>query len=58
MKVEYRGTAWLTLTMIIAWIAGIVLAHGFWSTAAAVTLPPYAWYLFIERIMRIIGLVP
>lgn len=41
----------------VSWLAGIVLANGFWSTAAAVCVPPYAWYLVVERWMVIAGWV-
>jgi hypothetical protein len=34
-----------------AWIAGVVLAKGFWSTLIAGVWPFWAWYLVIERIM-------
>lgn len=37
----------------VLWLAGIVLAKGFWSTAAAVCIPPYAWYLVVERGMAV-----
>lgn len=43
------------VVMGIPWLAGIVLAHGFWSTAAAVCVPPYAWYLVVERGMLMAG---
>lgn len=39
----------------VPWLAGIVLAKGFWSTAAAVCVPPYAWYLVVERVMVMAG---
>jgi hypothetical protein len=39
----------------VPWLAGIVLAKGFWSTTAAVCIPPYAWYLVVERIMIVSG---
>ena len=38
-----------------SWLAGIVLAKGFWSTVAAVCVPPYAWYLVVERTMIMSG---
>lgn len=38
-------------------IAGVVLAHGFWSTLSAVFLPPYALYLVVERLMITLGWV-
>ena len=39
----------------VPWLAGIVLAKGFWSTVAAVCVPPYAWYLVVERGMAVMG---
>jgi hypothetical protein len=35
---------------IFAWLAGIVLAAGWWKIAAF-AFPPYAWYLVVERFM-------
>lgn len=43
------------LLVCLPWLAGIVLAHGFVSTVAAVCVPPYAWYLVVERMMIING---
>ena len=46
----------LGVTMFgVSWIAGAVLAKGFWSTAAAICFPPYAWYLVVERGMVMAG---
>jgi len=42
---------------IMFWLAGLVLANGFWSTTAAMFFPPYAWYLIVEKGMVIIGWV-
>jgi len=42
---------------VLPWLAGMVLAKGFWSTAAAVCVPPYAWYLVVERGMAMSGWV-
>jgi len=39
----------------IAWLAGIALAHGFASTAAAVFFPPYAWYLVVKSALLAAG---
>lgn len=39
----------------VSWIAGIVLAKGFWLTMAAIFFPPYAWYLVVERGMVMTG---
>lgn len=41
----------------LSWLAGIVLASGFWSTLGAITVPPYAWYLVVELAMRRGGLL-
>lgn len=43
------------LILVIGWIAGIVLSKGFWFGALAFVVPPYAWYLVVEKIMRING---
>lgn len=45
------------LLALIVWIAGIVLAHGFWSTFIAIFIPIWAWYLVIERAMQFAGLL-
>lgn len=42
---------------IIFWIAGIVIAKGFFSTFFAIIMPPYAWYLIVEKLMQVWGLV-
>lgn len=41
--------------VITGWIAGAVLAKGFWSTAFAVLLPPWAWYLVVEKVLLAMG---
>ena len=43
------------LLMFVPWLAGIVLAAGWWK-ALAVFFPPYAWYLVVELAMRSTGL--
>lgn len=45
------------LVLLLAWLAGIVLANGFWSTLGAITVPPYALYLVVEMAMRLWGLL-
>jgi hypothetical protein len=40
----------------ITWIAGLVLAKGFWLTALGVCVPFYSWYLVVERAMVLAGL--
>ena len=43
--------------VIMFWLAGTVLAKGFWNTTAAIFFPPYAWYLIVEKCMVMIGWV-
>lgn len=44
------------VTTALGWLAGIVLATGQWWWISIV-FPPYAWYLVVERIMQLIGMV-
>lgn len=41
---------------VISYLAGIVLAKGFWETLCSL-FPFYAWYLVVERLMHMFGLV-
>jgi len=43
------------LLTILLYLAGIVLAQGFWSTALAVVFPPYGFYLVVERALAAYG---
>ena len=43
------------IPIVIFWLAGIVLAKGFWLTSLAICVPPYAWYLVVERGMKVLG---
>ena len=43
--------------MLATWIAGVVLARGFWLTTLAIFFPFYAWYLLAERAMTMLGLI-
>lgn len=45
------------LFMIVFWVAGVVLAKGFWSTAIACIFPLWGWYLVVERAMVMAGIV-
>lgn len=46
------------MLMLMAWIAGIALASGFWERIAAALVFPYAWVLTAEAILRAVGLMP
>ncbi len=37
-----------SLILLAAWLAGFVIAKGFWSTLSC-TFPFYAWYLVVEQ---------
>jgi hypothetical protein len=39
------------LAIIIIWVAGIVIAKGFWTTTFAILLAPFSFYLVIEKVM-------
>lgn len=39
------------LILTIFWVAGIVIAKGFWSTLGAFVCPLWAWYLVIEALI-------
>lgn len=43
------------LLFFVTYIAGIVLAKGFLSTAAAIVFAPWGWYLVVERAMAVLG---
>ena len=45
------------LLFLSTWVAGWVLATGFWSTLFAVLVPPWGWYLLAERLLQHVGLV-
>ena len=46
------------MLMLMAWIAGIALASGFWERIVAVVIFPYAWVLTAEAILHAVGLMP
>lgn len=35
----------------LMWVGGVVLAKGVGSTAAALLIPFWAWYLVVEKVM-------
>lgn len=45
------------LIAVIIWIAGIVIANGFWSTLLAFLIPFWGWYLVIERLLITSGVL-
>ena len=45
----------IKLISLVVWIAGIVIAKGFWSTLFAVIILFWAWYLAVERGLQYVG---
>lgn len=41
----------------VSWLGGLVLAVGFWQTLATIFCPCYAWYLVLEKIMIMNGVL-
>jgi hypothetical protein len=41
-----------SLILTVAWVCGLVLAKGFWSTLFAIFIPLWAWYLVAERLVE------
>lgn len=46
----------LGVTLCIAWIAGFVIAQGFWSTLFC-WFPIWSWYLCVEKVMTHLGML-
>jgi hypothetical protein len=42
--------------LVFVWLAGFVLAKGFWSTVACF-FPLWAYYLVVERLLTMWGMV-
>lgn len=40
------------LVLLAAWLMGIVIAKGFWSTFFAIVFPLWAYYLVAERMVE------
>lgn len=50
IKKERTGTSIAGLLFFAVWIAGLVIAKGFWSTLFAI-IPFYGWYLVVEKLL-------
>ena len=37
------------------WLAGVVIASGFWSTLFSIIIPLWAYYLVIEKLLQVMG---
>ena len=46
----------LAIFLLFSWIAGMVIANG-GHKVYAYFIPPYSWYLLIEKVFILIGFV-
>ena len=53
---ENMKNDYIKFALFICWYCGIVVAQGWWKVLATV-LPPYAWYIFIEKMMKFYGII-
>lgn len=47
----YITEGFVVFLVVFTWLAGIAIAKGAWSTIFAIFMPPYAWYLLVEKIV-------
>ena len=47
----------LAFIIFVGYIAGIVLAKGFWLTTAAIFFAPYSLYLVVEKLMMLANII-
>jgi hypothetical protein len=40
-----------TIIITAGWLAGIAIAKGFFSTIFSIMIPPYAFYLVVEKLV-------
>jgi type III secretory pathway component EscS len=45
------------LILVLLWIAGVVIAKGFISTLISIFIPFWAWYLIVEKVMSLAGVI-
>jgi len=43
------------VVFLLVWLAGAVLAKGFWSTLISLCVPLWALYLVVERALGVLG---
>ena len=46
-----------SLVIVFIWMAGVVLAKGFWSVLLACVMPLWSVYLVVEKIMMYSGII-
>ena len=45
------------IVIFVTWVPGVVLAKGFVSTLFSLMGPFWAWYLWAEKIMQMLGII-
>jgi hypothetical protein len=45
------------LFLFFSWVAGVVIAEGFWSTLFSIIVPFWAYYLLVEKLLIVYGIV-
>jgi hypothetical protein len=50
------NSEYIKFVLFAFWYCGIVIAQGWWKILATV-FPPYAWYIFTEKMMKFYGIL-
>jgi hypothetical protein len=45
------------LLIMLPWLSGVVLAKGFLATLTSILFAPYGWYLTVEKLMQMAGMI-
>jgi hypothetical protein len=45
------------LFLFFSWVAGVVIANGFWSTLFSIIVPFWAYYLLVEKFLIVYGIL-
>jgi len=53
---ENMNNDYIKFVLFACWYCGIVVAQGWWKVLATV-FPPYAWYIFVEKMMKFYGII-
>ena len=43
--------------LFFLWVAGVVIAEGFWSTFFSIIFPFWAYYLLVEKLLIVYGIL-
>jgi uncharacterized membrane protein len=46
-----------SIVTLFIWVAGVVIANGFWSTLFAVFIPFWSFYLVVERLLIVAKII-